>query len=479
MIVDGRTLPPDTVLPADVCIAGAGAAGITLARDLIGSGLRVVVLESGGFEFEEPTQDLYRGTSSGLGYSGLRECRLRYFGGTTNHWTGVCRPLDPEDLETWPISTATLAPYSARARETVLVPPEPSPQEVSELTGLPLAPTDPTRFRSVVYQLSPPARFGTLYRTALEQAENILVYLHTNLTEILLDDEGTRVSAYRGAVLDGSSFIVNATHYVLGLGAIENARMLLASNRQAEGGVGNRNGLVGRYFMVHPHLVGGAVLVAEEHADLRLYTGSHAAGSANVVLGLGPSPQLRNTAGLPNLACTIQPINDVRPSELITWEIANLLRGSGYQVYRFFIRAESIPSAESRVTLNPETDRLGIPTVNLNWALASQDMPGIARSMVMMAGELGRIGLGRLWVPRDENGALDPPDLAGGCHHMGTTRMSASPMDGVVDEQCRVHGLENLFVAGSSVFPSVGFANPTLTLVALAHRLADHLRGLP
>lgn len=137
--------------------------------------------------------------------------------------------------------------------------------------------------------------------------------------------------------------------------------------------------------------------------------------------------------------------------------------------YRLWIDLEQAPHPENRIVLSAEHDRCGIPRAILRWRWRAEDQENLQRVRVVVKRELERGGVGRVWRLND-----DPPD-SNVHHHAGTTRMDPDPRRGIVDANLRVHGVENLFVVGSSVFPTVGFANPTLTVVALALRLADHL----
>jgi choline dehydrogenase-like flavoprotein len=139
--------------------------------------------------------------------------------------------------------------------------------------------------------------------------------------------------------------------------------------------------------------------------------------------------------------------------------------------------AEPAPNPDSQLRLGDERDALGQRRVVLDWRIAASDSISVRRTLEVVACELGASGLGRARIlfPEDGFAELDP---TGSHHHMGTTRMHRDPNEGVVDANCRVHGISNLFVAGSSVFPTFGTANPTYTLLALAFRLSDHLQRL-
>jgi choline dehydrogenase-like flavoprotein len=134
------------------------------------------------------------------------------------------------------------------------------------------------------------------------------------------------------------------------------------------------------------------------------------------------------------------------------------------------------PNRDSRVTLGAELDPLGQRRVNLNWRLSPLDKYSVRRTLEIIGMELGRAGLGRLQVKIDDSDTAWPEDLIGANHHMGTTRMNDDPKQGVVDKNCRVHGVSNLFIAGSSVFPTAGSGTPTFMIVVLALRLADHVK---
>lgn len=501
MFRDARELESGDVLRADICIAGAGAAGIAMARDLIASGRDVILLESGGLEGDEDTQALYRGPELGHEFRPLDFCRLRYFGGTTNHWAGWCRPLEDDVLAArsgiapaWPLGADELLPYYKRANATCGIGAyDFDARPVAERAGRSLLDLDPARVSQPLYHFSaPPRRFGETYRAELEGAEDVRVYLHANAVEIRLSEGGGRVERLVCKTLDGSRFEVEADHVALALGGIENARLLLASRSQDPEGVGNQNDLVGRYFMEHPHLYSVGALLAPADLDLSFYVGPSTVSTVD-----DENPQGVDVAAQPTLGISrevrdreellpfagelfeIEPEDAPEAAELFSLgAIEGLVRrGRAFdtRIYGFTVRAEQRPQKESRVVLTDDEDALGMPRAGLDWRIDERDRADFRRGLEILGAELARAGAGRLWMRLDDDGLPPMTAIDGGCHHMGTTAMSADPERGVVDADCRVHGLENLYIAGSSVFPSGGYANPTLTIVALAHRLADRL----
>ena len=521
MLVDARQLADGTRLEAEVCIIGGGAAGVTLAQALATTPLRTCLLESGGLELADETQSLYEGDNVGLPYFPLDSCRLRYFGGSTNHWAGLCRPLDAIDFETrpglafggWPLSRPGLDPYYERAQAVCGLGPfvYDSVEYWSQQSRLAAIPLRDEAVVTRMYQIRA-VRFGEAYRDTLRQASNVHVYLNANVLEIETDATASQVSGVSAAVLAGPKFRVSANLYVLAAGGIENARLLLLSNKVRPSGLGNTHDLVGRFFMEHPHAVVGQMVLRKSVAEMALYLERSKVAEIRVngVFAL-PEPILRDEQLL-NTSLAVVPAIGAEPLEKLIADLRGLpasgdlaahlaaligdlgmadeasspnvrhVRDGAFLVLPvsrvgLLCRGEQAPNPDSRVTLGPDRDAFGQNRVRLDWRLSPIDKHSVRRLLESLAIEIGRAGLGRLQTALGDDDAPWPDSLEGGNHHMGTTRMSRDPKTGVVDEDCRVHGVANLYIAGSSVFPTSGFANPTLTIVALALRLADHIRS--
>jgi choline dehydrogenase-like flavoprotein len=495
MLIDGRTLTAGTTLEADICIAGAGAAGMTIALDLRGLGLSILLLESGGRERDEATQALSDGRMTGIDTWDLRRMRIRALGGTTGHWAGWCRPLMPQDFEArdyipgsgWPLKYSDLVPWYRRACQTLEIGEfEWDGEHRANRTGRPLLPVS-ANIDQRYYQFSPPTRFGPVYGPVLERADDVRVVTYASVTDIRLDQTRGRAESVVCRTLDGTTFRVHAGRYVLALGGVENARVLLASRSQQREGVANGHDVVGRYFMEHPHYYGSIGVVHASALDLSFYRRGdsdfkRADGTPVQMLGaLGLSAAVSRRERLLNFSATFQ--TTARPgypkteSDALPSAAAEALvtRGvDGFQTPQLTVRAEQSPLRDSRITLTDEVDALGMPRVALHWRIAPQDDEQMRRAMVILGRELGAAGLARLWVPGDATRFVWRQDPGG--HHMGATRMGRDPAVSVVDANCRAHEVRNLYVAGCSVFTTGGDSNPTLTVVALAHRLADTLR---
>ena len=491
MIIDAETLDSDRTIEADLCLIGAGAAGITIARRLAARGWSICLLEGGGFESESAVQNLYAGqveaTAPSTSNAYMTRSRLRYFGGSTNHWTGYCRPLDEIDFTErswvphsgWPFDRSVLAPYYGEAAEILQIPR--FDNERDEGTGWEPGTlvTETGEFLTKQFHLSPPTRFARRYRSGLASARRIQTYLHANVVGIETSESGRVINRVRVSTLSGKRHEVRARHNVLAAGGIENARLLLNGDGVRPDGIGNDQDLVGRFFMEHPHVQNAGDLILSNPLVNPDRYGRE--GPRRAVLC--SSPQLQRTHRLLNMSVML----NFDPSQSVpgsVQRVSNAVFGLAPEGDRravpatwsgCYVRAEQEPNPESRVMLSDERDALGMLRARLNWKMTAVDIGNIYRTMELLGLVLGRTGRGRV---RQAVDTLDPwSSVRGGDHHMGTTRMSTTAATGVVDADCTVHGLTNLHVAGSSVFPTAGYANPTLTVVALALRLADHLDG--
>jgi choline dehydrogenase-like flavoprotein len=511
---DARTLQSGTVLEGDICIVGAGAAGISIALELVNSPLKVLLLEGGGFDFDPKMQELYRGEIVGQPYYPLEAAALHYFGGTTGHWAGFCSTYDGIDFEKrawvphsgWPIRRQDLDPFYARAHRVLELGPYKYDaadwkNSDAERTALPV---DPDIAWTKMWHFSP-TRFGIKYRDAIVNASNVHLYTYANVCEVEANEGLTAVQGVRIRTLESKEYRARARSYILACHTIQNARLLLASNRQARTGLGNANDLVGRYFMEHLEMPGGELVLAKpQTTKTKIYALDFAQRTPRGELALSAGQQqehriLNGTAslepgnpGAQNFS-TFQFFDTALLAARRAWDKGGrkgpspiaVKRGAAagppQSMPRFFhlkTRQEQAPNPDSRVTLSAENDALGVPRARLDWRLTELDKRSIRTYYRLLGQEMGRTGTGRVqirdWLLSDDR--TWPSFLSGGWHHMGTTRMHNDPKQGVVDSDCRVHGLRNLYIAGASVYPTAGAANPTLTLVALALRLADHLK---
>jgi choline dehydrogenase-like flavoprotein len=523
-------------LRGDICIVGAGAAGITIARELDGSDLRVLLLEGGGRRVDERTQALYGSDVTGLAHDGIHSMRFRVFGGTTTRWPGEVLPLFDIDFERrdwvpnsgWPLGRDELEPYYRRASDSLSVPP--FPRRLGEAWPSALAPSprfDQQLVTPFFSEHAPQPDFARAYGRRLAHSENVEVLLAANVVELVPDQATTYVQAARARSLDGSEVKVEADLFVVCCGGIDSARLLLASDRHSEGGLGNSRDLVGRFFQDHPGFrvgpiissgdglretfspqrVRGVKLQPRFAASEELQQRERLLGSCGEVLFDAPGGRT-SVAGPRSVVTSSDSIEAgkslaqaIRRREMphdltsslraIVRDPAPLVRaGARYFVLRrpaidtsgtpvLTIGCEQAPKPESRVYLSENRDELGMRRAVLDWRLSEQEIQACRRFAGVVASEFERLGLGE--VDLDAFKLPDDPDELSGLvvdrgHHMGTTRMASDSKTGVVDSGCKVFGLDNLYLGNCGVFPTSGSTNPTFTLIALCIRIADTLR---
>jgi len=511
MFTDARTLPDQTGLEADLAIIGGGVAGITLARALTGSGISVCVVEAGGLEPDAEVQSLYEGENTGIDYS-PSATRLRLFGGSSNHWGGYCRALDAIDFEQrdwvpfsgWPFTIDELMPYYQPATEIVEIAPGhfDDSDYWQRVTGETLPELATGRMRLQFVQFSPPTRFGSRYQDDLKKDANIRILLNANVTRISATDDARGVEQLAIGTLNGLGHSVKARYFVLAAGGLENPRILLLSDNVVQAGLGNQNDLVGRFFMEHPHMGGFAETVVGDLKRLpkilreRVWVeGRYAKAAFNPTQSLLRRQRLLNATFMMGVAGKYNTAEDVpdaaNPNDTARRDMLMAARrfltddGDGVKSADSDAigvwmgvggSCEQAPNPDSRVSLSTQRDALDLRRIKLNWRLTEQDRLSFYTHLHSLALEFGALSIGRLrMMVADQHDW--PKPVGGGSHHMGTTRMSDDPLRGVVDPDCKVHAVDNLYVAGSSVFPTSGVSNPTLTIVALTLRLADHLKG--
>ncbi len=521
--MDARQVTSGSTLRADLCIVGAGAAGITIAHDVMNSGLDVIVLESGGFDPDPSTTALNEGSITGqpldpVNPLPLDATRLRFFGGTTNHWAGFCRPLTAADfvrrdhvsMSGWPIARDVLDPYYERAAPiTGIGRNQFDWRWWDEQFGAGRALVDePEGFETVVSQVSQRRLYGQVFRSDLGAAANVRVLLWANCVNLQLSDEASHITYVDCATISGRRFQVSARAYVLATGGLEVARGLLASSTNVRpAGVGNEHDLVGRHFMEHLVVLGGAVQLGSSREASKLYDVALYPAVPDGSLGVRlqgafvPSLELQRREAVMSLEATIAE-SLVAPMETVGEDWAGAREsdvraltavGVAHRVEvssTIRLLCEQAPNPDSRVTLTNDRDAVGMRRIALRWVHSRIDRESIVRGLGLLARAFGVHELGRVQVGIAQRrnsfvaSSLRAEDLDGldfgvgtGYHHMGTARMHADPRRGVVDPNLRVHSVANLYIAGSAVFPTSGSSPPTFTITALALRLADHLRN--
>ena len=529
-VIDLQSVRDDTVAAlasCDVCIIGSGPAGATIARELSGTGLRVTILESGGFTRERDI-DVLNDVES-VGYPRLADqwaVRNRIVGGSSHTWGGRCAPFDEIDLQRrpwvpdsgWPFSIQDISPYLDRSASHLglAIGTGFSDDRFWAMAGRrsPRFAPRSTDLLPFFWQFSRdddegyPFEYMRFGRKLAERiGPNVTLVAHATVLRIDPVASGDAVRSVEVVAPDGRARTLAATTVVLCAGGIENARLLLASDTVTPDGLGNRHDVVGRFLMDH---LRGPVGRFDPSRSGRLQ-GSF--GRYNVRrhlfrAGLRLSPQVQQAERLLNTAVWLgevvaedDPWNAVRriirgrphlPGDLraIGANAGLLARGlKSYLVDRtgaprkldsltLDCMCEQRPDRDSRVTLSDRRDRFGLRLPRVDWRVHDDEARSVRRTAFLAAQELSRMGFPPLdldaWI---RDGASFPDTFHDVAHPSGTTRIASNPRRGVVDAQCRVHGVRGLYVAGSSVFPTIGHCNPTQMIVALAVRLSDHLKA--
>jgi hypothetical protein len=523
MLIDLEKLEARTVMKCDVCVIGSGAVGLVVAVNLASRGRRVVLLEGGGVGLEQRSQDLYRAVSVGHPFKGLDISRFRVLGGTTTFWGGQVIPLDPIVFEErpwltaarWPITKKELDPYFFEAYRSVgLGNVELDDTEVWRLLGVqPLELAE--NLELVLTRWIPKRNFARLFKRNIDGQENLKVVVHANMTHFSTDESGERISEIHARTIGGKKLTVQANSAVLTCGAIENARLLLQPLCGSKRSPWGDNRWVGRGYVDHLDSTAGTVRIVNLTKFHSLFDTIHLGGfmyypkirlssaaqrqEKLIDIAAHFSYDTRYADHLENIKMFCRSIIDGRIPNNV-WAVPNHILSVAKISYPLVLRylrehrsfkpsdasvrlelsCEQIPIADSVVRQAPrEVDALGMCCAEIDWKINGAELKTFATFARRIRDGLKHHGLAEVELDSELDN-LDPAFFSrvhDANHQMSTTRMAPTAKDGVVDANLRVYGTSNLYVAGASVFPTTGFANPTFTAIALGLRLCDHLAG--
>ena len=521
MLVDSTNLSDDSQLDSDVCIIGGGPAGIVLADSLRKAGLQVCLAEAGGlFPKDERSA---ASIAEQLDHPVIVHPRTRFLGGMSNAWGGVrglyvrLMPFDPIDFVArpwvpnsgWPFAYGQLKPFYESAFRLLDSISSESFDPAKHDKQL-LAAFDNDILRSSMVHLAAPFRFGERYRDALEQAGNVKVLLNAYATEIEENPSEDRISLIHAVTKNGRKLRFSAGTFVLACGGLETARLMLASRQKHSCGVGNQYDLVGRFYMQHPKGSHGHVALRRRTETTGYVRGFRINGSLfHACISLSEQQQRREE--LLNHRVVLAPILQLSESRLsrlygelrASWRSGhhrkafrrgtaagmieipgaavsvckNILRSMPYGTlhYRVVNHMEQIPDPTSRVELTNDIDCFGVPKLRTNWHISFDEKRSLCRFHELLDESIRQHGIGRLYHGLSPE-MDDWPIASSSSHDLGTARMHTNPRRGVTNADGRVHSVENLYVVGGALFPTGGHANPTLTIIALALRMAAFLK---
>jgi hypothetical protein len=467
MILDARDRTVNLSRRAEVLIVGAGPAGIALAERLAGK-MEVVLIEGGRLEKSHALDRLNDGGTLGRSYP-LATTRTRRVGGSLALWAGWIAPFDEHDFWPhpapsfghWPFERSALEPYFATAAHRLNL--KDLCFDASELAGRSGVPLlfDTAIVRTSAWRFGTPTlRFEESDRARLDSLQNMTMLTDLHAIELILSPDPNRIERVTVRTLDGREGSILPGVLVLACGGLETPRLLLNSNRQIAGGIANSSGLVGRCFMEHPHMTFDTLEL--DRPDL--FSGALSPQRDDLgrefMLNFGLTPEFQRAAGILNgrvhVFRTPDMAADARP--------------------KVGVFLEQVPNPASRLTLLDKRDRLGVKKLMLDWQLCELDWSTCRTIEEASIEAFEQAGVGRRARSRAAGSELRA--VLHSNHHLGTTRMAASPDDGVVDANCRTHDVDNVYIVGGSVFPTGSWANPTFTIMAMTYRLADHLQSL-
>ena len=467
MIHDLENLKKSLDQRYDVCIAGAGAAGITISKKLSDLGLKVILCEAGSKELTEISQKNYIGKVIGDDYFNLDVARLRYLGGTTNHWNGMCRPFEKVDFErdylgsefVWPINFKEISKYQNDACKIL---------EINNDFNVDNDYNE--KVKHIKFQFSPPVRFKEKYINEISSSQNLTLVLNANLIDIQGSNNFITEAVFEN--YKKQVFNVKAKKFIFAMGGLENSRYLLWFAKKYESKFFNSNCPIGKYWMEHPHFTLGSALVDNRIVQKTYFSINEVLQKKFKLLNCGFRISKISHKETKNKIKEILCIAPKLGIEFASLFDKNLICGA-----RFFAAWEQEPNVNNAVKLSRNLSKFGIPQIELNWKKTAFDRKTIKQSLKLFNDWLLEENLGRIqllnWLTNDEK--YPEWDELAGYHHMGGTRMSSSFKFGVVDGDCKVHGSKNLYVAGSSIFTTGGHNNPTLPIIQFSLRLADHL----
>lgn len=503
MIIDAQMVEIGEVVDADICVIGAGPAGLAVVEQFLDTRFRVVVLESGGHVPDARSRTFDHGESVGYPYHRIHETRSRGIGGSSHLWDEWmrARPLDAIDfrrrdgvpLSGWPIGRDELEPHYRRAHDALGLG---DYDYDSAIFDGGLADHD---LAEVAFRYTNMVDYRKI-ESAIEHSANTLLILRSTVSGTAPDTNGS-VDAVEVLGDDGRRFSVRSRVFVGAAGGLENARLLLL------GGVDHP--WLGRGFMEHPRVRSGYIrgpLVERIASSVVQNTSAKGTtrpalvpsessvdehGLLNAMVLFTPSTRAASLDELRSLSVALGALRG-RPNteESVAGHLWALLRhpirsviaalGSRTAVGRepvlmLSFTLEQPVRLESRVVLGSSNDDFGLPVAQLEWVVGDEERRAVRFMQDRIDAWLRDRGLG--WLEGRLGTERPARVFSGEWHHLGATRMSADPAEGVVDSDLRVHGTRNLYLVGGSVFPASGHANPTLTIVALALRLADHLHA--
>lgn len=544
MYSDARLIGNDTTVKTDICIIGSGPAGITLASELLNSGLNTTILESGDDKHTQFGNDLNKGSLSGMLNQATDEVRARQVGGTANHWIVKMAsntgngfrfvPLQAMDFDSWPVSKADIDPYYQKVHQLFKLGPFAynDPDVWKADTDGPTLTND--GISSGIFSFCSTHYFTRQIPDLIKDSPTHTLYKNATVRELQVSPDGKQVIAAKVVTPEGKEFRVEAKQFILAAGGFGVPQLLLNSkSANHPNGLGNSQDVVGRYYIDHSLILHGYFQVESKLLEKLKFYDMRDVNGVSVIGSIGLPETVKQQHNLQNLEAMLFPKPGVRdynafksaqefawalqgkPMSLPLWKNTwNVIKGlpylmhiayqkfakgmiimpglatggwshlstqelqRRYQIIELIGMTEQKANPNNRVTLSDTLDPLGIPRIRVHMEPDEADIPSILATEQRLVTGLQASGFGEFHSYNGQDGK-QLNYYTRTCHHlMGTARMGNDPATSVVDADCKLHGIDNCYIASSAVFPSGGYANPTMTILALSLRLADRLKQL-
>ncbi len=522
MIIDFNSPQAPTNYEAKICIIGSGIIGLTIVSEFLNQAAAdVLLIESGDFDINNELKSLDQVINTGEVDSGVEGSRARMFGGTSVLWGGQVLPFSELDFAHrewinhagWPIGLKDLENYYQRAATLLSLDNADFSENIWRKNSSIKNQLNDDFFDLTFSKWSPKPNLGVEFKKDVQKSKHVRLLTNASVMEIDLNDSSNAAKTVTLKSLSGNHAQVKAGIFILACGGIDNARILLNSNKTCVNGIGNNYGVVGRYYQDHIGLYGARLIPKNFKAFEDLFS-NFLQGKHKYLpkLVLSQAQQIKNQLLNVNASISIQvhddsPINNLknfystlRSQGLNISTVKSLINAARTPVelvriinsyylkhrkhfpkdagYFLIANCETEPNEDSYIKLSKEQDAIGMPKAQVNWKISDLSKKTLLGFYQLVDAELDRLQIAEVKI-RPE--LLEPSDQwKQRCyslyHHIGATRMSTDQKMGVVDSDCRVYGIENLYIAGTSVFPTGGCANPTFTAMALSLRLTDHIK---
>jgi hypothetical protein len=451
-----------------IIIFGSGPAGLSLALDLEKKKINSIVIEAGGEDFDENSQKIYKSKFTAVELTDASVSRLRQLGGTSGHWGGWSKPFEDHDFDKWPININDLNPYKEETCQILNIKNQFRRSNINSF------------FNQIEFQYSE-VRFAEKYKDHIQKSKYIDLLLDTQL--LYLSGKNKNIE-YAVCINNDKKISLSSKFFILACGGIENSRILLWTKEKSQE-ILNNNKNIGNYWMTHSWILAGSGLLSVNKLKNKLndyflnyegpihfstkknFSDIKNITSAGLYMDAQEDKKFYKEA-IKDLLCVAPEFGK---------KFARMLFNKDLKCGNIFMHIEDSPNKNNKITLDiKELDKFDMPITNINYERPISVIKTAKNVMSEFAEFCRKDSIGRIAMHEDIFN-LKKLDYLGEYHHMGGTRMGENLNNSVVDKNLKVHDINNLFVAGSSVFPTCGFTNPTFTIIQLSIRLSNHMKN--